>query len=163
MIAELAPFEDRFWARVDKGGPVPSRETDPLITAPPTPCWLWLGSCNSQGQAQVSRDHRTTLAYRVSYELLVGPIPEGFHMDHLCRNRACVNPEHLEPVTASVNQRRGLNSVPGFRRKDSCKNGHPFEGDNIYLATGEVRRCHTCLKAYKREWARTKRARSTHG
>lgn len=71
-------------------------------------CWLWVGECNDNGYGRFSVKGRKVYAHRSSYEIHVGPIPEGLHIDHLCRVRNCVNPEHLEPVTRSENVRRGI-------------------------------------------------------
>jgi hypothetical protein len=67
-----------------------------------TPCWVWLGSRSPEGYGRIG----VAYAHRISYERHVGPIPEDLHIDHLCRNKTCVNPEHLEPVTQAENQRR---------------------------------------------------------
>jgi hypothetical protein len=102
-----------FWSKVDKNGPFPDPRT---LAAGMGRCWVWTASL-SKGYGQVSEHSafNTTRAYRWSYEWCVGPIPEGLHVDHLCRNRSCVNPEHLEPVPQGENNRR---SGP-FRRKKS--------------------------------------------
>lgn len=88
---------ERFWEKVDASGD----------------CWVWVGARKDNGYGHIFLEKRedgsskTGLAHRVSWELLVGEIPEGLDLDHLCRNRACVKPDHLEPVTRSINLRRG--------------------------------------------------------
>lgn len=77
-------------------------------------------------------------AHRVVYETVVGPVPEGLELDHLCRNRGCVNPAHLEPVTHQENMRRGH-----WGMKTHCPQGHPYEGDNL-VRDGHSRICRWC-------------------
>ena len=86
-----------FWPKVDR------RADDE--------CWPWLATVNRKGYGQVSRDGAIRPAHRVAYELLVGPIPEEMTLDHLCRNTGCVNPTHLEPVSAAENTRRQMQAV----------------------------------------------------
>jgi hypothetical protein len=97
------PRERRFWAQVDKDGPVPESRPDL------GPCWLWTGYVHpATGYGQFGVRAGTRLPHRIAYQYLVGPIPKGLHLDHLCHNRLCVNAErHLEPVTPQENIRRG--------------------------------------------------------
>jgi HNH endonuclease len=92
-----------------------------------TGCWLWQASKDPRGYGQINVDGRPTKAQRVAWELFVGPIPEGLHIDHLCRVPSCVNPAHLEPVTAAENTRRQLAAIghPNSR-KTHCPRGHPY-------------------------------------
>lgn len=95
-------------------------------------CWEWMGSINSRtGYGQFSVRRSTYLAHRFTYHLFVGPIAEGLVCDHLCRNRQCVNPAHIETILQIENNRRGVwTKRPGPALKTHCLNGHPFEGPN---------------------------------
>lgn len=94
-------------------------------------CWLWTGANNGKGYGIVGIKRRPRYVHRVVYERLVGPIPEGLEMDHLCRNRACANPDHLEPVTHVVNAHRGVGSTWQVNlAKTHCKWGHEFTPEN---------------------------------
>lgn len=116
------------------------------IPVPVTGCWLWEGGISFKGYGAVYVPGvGTRPAHRASYEAFVGPIPEGLHIDHLCRVRCCVNPAHLEPVTPRENVLRG---VVGCR--DVCRRGgHPMTGHNV-IAEGDRRRCRACLRARER-------------
>lgn len=91
--------------------PAESRTTERLfakrVRNPETGCWDWIGGIGSHGYGALWDGRQMTVAHRVMYELVVGPIPDGLDIDHLCRNRACVNPAHMEPVTRGENLRRG--------------------------------------------------------
>jgi len=93
-------YYEKFWSRVDL-----SRD-----------CWEWSASRNAQGYGQFAMNGKTRSAYRVSYEWLVGGIPDGLEIDHLCRNPSCVNPSHLEAVTHTENVRRGVWTLPRGRK-----------------------------------------------
>lgn len=118
-------------------------------------CWEWKGSRLKGGYAHAHRPHRRILAHRFAYELLVGPIPQGLHLDHLCRNRACVNPAHLEPVSARENILRGTSMCAANAKKTHCKRGHPYDEKNTYINPNGARSCRVCLLgAQKRYIAR---------
>lgn len=143
-------------------------------------CWLWTAATNGFGYGLVKWNAKSmSVAHRVVYELLVGPIPEGLDLDHLCHNaavdagecldvsecqhRRCVNPSHLEPVTRTVNSRRG--DAGGYQsRKTHCPNGHPYSGENLYVVPTSDgtnnRHCRECIRvAGRRYYARQKASR----
>lgn len=122
-------LQKRFWSKVD-------------LSAGPFACWTWTASKNRKngyGWFGVW-PNGSWVAHRVSYELCVGPVPDGLDLDHLCRNRYCVNPFHLEPVTRSENLKRG---TVGRKKQDFCRRGHTIST----LPSGR-RRCRKCDVIY---------------
>lgn len=115
-------------------------------------CLQWLGATTGDGYAQIkltpTEGKRLVYVHRWSYEHHFGPIPEGLQIDHLCRNRACVNPEHLEAVTPRVNALRSANPTAINARKTHCVHGHPLSGENLKTSrNGAWRYCRTCKSA----------------
>lgn len=137
------------------------------ITPGENGCLLWTGGLNGVGYGQfylgITPDRPTGKGYahRFAYEFYVGPIPAGMQLDHLCRNRACVNHEHLEPVTPRLNNLRGVSPAAQNAKKTHCPQGHPYSGDNLYThPTKGQRICRTCGReraAQKREALRAQR------
>jgi hypothetical protein len=131
----MDPAWDRFWSKVSDGGD----------------CWAWSAQISANGYGAFSYKGRGNYAHRVAYELMIAEIPEGLHIDHLCRNRWCVNPYHLEPVTKRENDRR---KPP----KTHCPKMHEYDEKNTYYDRVGCKRCRTC----GRDSARLK-YRITHG
>ena len=120
-------------------------------------CWLWSGYVQKSGYASYTKmvDGKRPLAHRFTYEALVGPIPEGMVLDHLCRNRACVNPSHLEPVSMQENILRGEGFAATNAQKTHCKHGHPFDDENTWVYRG-LRHCRTCRREADRKRVRVR-------
>lgn len=117
-------------------------------------CWEWTAALQSQGYGSFADQGAIHLAHRWSYERHVGPIPDGLQIDHLCRNRTCVNPAHLEPVTQAENRRRGLYGVLATH----CRRGHAMTADNTYAHPRGQRVCLTCRRAHSRAYRQRKAA-----
>ena len=139
--------EADFWAKVNKNGPVMKAELGP--------CWQYLGKPTTLGYCKLRRrPKRSVMAHRYSYELLVGPIPEGLTLDHACKNRGCVNPAHLEPVPLVVNIMRGDSPHANNARKTHCPKGHPYDVNwpNIAKNGRSHRGCRICNIERARQW-----------
>lgn len=144
--AVRATVAERFWSKVDRHGPIPSSRPEL------GPCWIWTASTNyGYGKFHfdtASRPKRSMPAHRWSYETLVGAIPIGLDLDHLCRVPRCVNPSHLEPVTRRENLRRGNHVLPPPNNQTHCIHGHLLGGDNVYPRPNHPswRSCATCRR-----------------
>lgn len=152
---------DRFWVKVNKNGPVPAYRSDL------GPCWIWTGALASgygtfRTPDPVNRRGRLVRAHRFAYELVVGPIPDGLELDHLCRVRACVNPAHGEPVTHAENVRRcphmyepsQMALIGDFQRaKTHCPQQHPYDESNTSIDRNGHRHCRACARE---RWHRRK-------
>src|SRR5262245_3689117 len=146
------PLADKFWDKVDKLGPLPSHRPDL------GPCWIWTATRNSLGYGPFYPQRGMTVkAHRWAYETLVGPVAAGYDLDHLCRNPACVRPDHLEPVPHWENIRRGYEARPRPRHTAThCRNGHAYDEANTRIdpKTGE-RRCLACGRKRTAAWRAT--------
>lgn len=131
----IVTLEERVWKKVDRRG-----EDD---------CWIWLGYHNREGYAVLGVGNRPGLVHRIAYELIVGKIPDGLTIDHLCRNRGCVNPRHMEPVPNAVNVLRGQGVTAKNARKSHCPRGHAYAGANLNIRNGK-RRCVACDRSWRR-------------
>lgn len=120
-------------------------------------CWVYPGSINRQtgyGKAWFRERQATFDAHRAAYIMLRGEVPKGLTLDHLCRNRSCCNPWHLEAVTIRVNLLRGDGPSANQARQTHCKRGHPLSGDNLFLVKGRKRGCVICRRWHMREYYR---------
>jgi hypothetical protein len=106
-------------------------------------CWLWMGEINNDGYGRFTIRKNHALAHRFSYEMLVGYIPEGLQIDHLCKVRNCLNPNHLEPVTSMENTRRSKGNIYNSVTTH-CMKGHEYLEENIYQRPNGSRECLTC-------------------
>jgi len=126
---------ERFWAKVNKDGP--------------NGCWVWTAAKTSLGYGEFwpggSHGRAGVYSHRFSYQLMVGPIPNGLQLDHLCRNPSCCNPCHLQPVTQAENMRRG-NAGSNMRVKTHCPHGHEYTSQNTRVYRGR-RFCKACASA----------------
>jgi hypothetical protein len=127
-------------------------------------CWLWTGQRTTWGYGVVVGmiAQTKTSAHRAMWEVLVGPIPDGLVLDHICRNRLCVNPTHLQ-VTS-----HGNNAALGQRRKTRCPQGHPYDEENTQWTLEGYRHCRACnrertMQAFLKRKARTDVARIARG
>jgi hypothetical protein len=136
---------DRFFALVEIG----VEEAD---------CWLWCGYRMPFGHGRFRVDGRKVLAHRFSYEIHVGPIPEGLTLDHLCRVPFCVNPAHLEPVPHRVNVLRGVAPAAHNAVKTNCPHGHDYSPENTYIDSLGRRVCRICRTKWQRNYRLNKQS-----
>lgn len=121
----------RFWSQVDVGSK--------------TECWEWRTGLTDTGYGQTTFNFKTYRAHRVAYTFFYGAIREGYTLDHLCKNRKCVNPNHLEVVSSYENMLRSDTSLINNYKKTHCKRGHAYSGKNLSLIKGH-RLCRACMR-----------------
>lgn len=107
-------------------------------------CWQWIGAKGEYGKIWVQELGRGYPVHRVMWELFRGTIPEGYQIDHLCRNTRCCNPSHLEPVTHKENVRRGQSPWSSRHRDTQCFRGHAFDQANTHIRPNGTRHCRAC-------------------
>lgn len=133
------------------------------LPADPDGCWEWTGNKNHHGYGGFYVDGKNRRAHRYGYERFVGEVPEGLQTDHLCRNRSCVNPSHLEPVTRRENILRGIGPSAIHAAKLVCLNGHSLEGDAVYRRRDRRgRHCRQCQAERQMAYVATDLGRAAH-
>lgn len=121
--------------------------------------WLYSGALASNGYAKAQLAGRAVMVHRAVYEHFAGPIPDGLHIDHLCRVRHCANPAHLEPVTCRENLLRGGTDAARKFNSHSCVNGHPFDDANTRRRPDGTRSCRACSRAHTASYRARRKAR----
>ena len=133
---------ERFWKKVDKNGPIP--EHRPELG----PCWLWTGTVASHGYGNVGVNGKITYTHIYARLITYGPHKQGLELDHLCRNRLCCNPDHLDPVTHTENMLRS--PIAKVAQSGKCSKGHVID-ETAYVIPGTAqRRCRVCLQENNR-------------
>jgi len=140
IVKTQTSLKKRFWAKV---------------VVAQNHCWEWTGADNGKGYGQFWDGQQLVPAHRIAFEWLRGEIPEGLELDHLCRNKKCVNPMHLELVTRSENTKRGIGpalAAQKQRAKTHCPHGHPYSPENTYITPVGGRQCIICRNARNRRY-----------
>lgn len=148
-MARRTPIASRLWAKVAWGSPLD--------------CWEWTGAKNPAGYGRVWDGDKMVLAHRAAWEIVIAPLSDDVDLDHLCRNPACVNPAHLDPVDHRENVLRGVGATAQNARKEECVNGHPFTPENTIIrryTSGRLpsRQCRTCKNHWEQARRRARRA-----
>lgn len=159
-------MDKRFWSKVNRNGPA-------HVQVPELGnCWLWIGSKHDTGYADIFISYKRMPVHRLAYMLLVGGIPEGKDLDHLCHtydtncnqgnrclHRSCVNPSHLEPTSKQENTLRGRSPIALNAKKTHCLRGHSLEGDNLRTSANGQRHCKACAKMLQKQKLADKRSK----
>lgn len=134
MQPTLDQFKESFWRRVRKveGG-----------------CWEWMGKLTRNGYGKCQFHNKEFYVHRLSYTWVFGEIPSDKVLDHLCRNRKCVNPSHLEVVTSRENVLRGESVFAKRKRQTHCIHGHPLSGSNLIIYKNGTRHCRACAQIWE--------------
>ena len=130
-----------------------------LVDVQPNGCWNYTGRI-VDGYGRITYHAGGCGAHRIAYMFMVGPIEKGLHIDHVCRNRRCCNPAHLEKVTPLVNRLRSLASNGGYMTETHCRRGHDVTGHGVYLRADGKRICRACTNESHRRARAAKRASS---
>lgn len=143
------------------------RIAERAVVDPETGCWVWPGARRAGGYGHIGWQSKNVRSYqsthRAMYEACVGPVPGGLDLDHLCRNRACCNPEHLEPVTRRENLLRGVTITAERAARTHCPQGHPYDEGNTYRDRRNRRSCRECGRIHSRAYWRARRAAARTG
>ncbi len=131
---------------------LPERFAAQIVPDQASGCWRWIGA-HVRGRGKLRQNNRERLATHVAWNLHRGEIPEGMVLDHLCRNVACVNPDHLEPVTQSENLRRG-DTGARLRAVMHCPSGHAYDAANTYVDKRGKRYCRACSNLRRKRYPR---------
>lgn len=145
--------------RSSPNAPLKDRILKNVVIDPETGCWNWQLHVQKDGYGRIKLNRRTITAQRAAYEAFKGPLAKGMDPDHLCRNRRCANPGHLEAVSKRENVLRGVSPVAKNAAKTECKRGHPFDELNTYMGRTGHRACRACGNAAQRAYKARKALR----
>lgn len=134
---------------------IPKRVLAKITVSAANECWMWTGYSNGVGYGRTRMNGVDHYVHRLVYEDRYGPASRGLQLDHLCRIRACCNPDHLEPVTQQENILRGNGASARNARKTHCPEGHPYSPENTLRRANGDRRCRTCKQAEDRRQGRS--------